>query len=803
MIAINGAKISVMGVPGKSGAPIPGNSFRVQADFFNNAGQPMLAEGVQFRIRKPNGLQYLVPTDQVHNSGAGRFYFDIVLELAGEWAFYASCTGPFARAVETKTVVVRSEIATPDAIGPALIEDDAVFVTPSGATLTATLVENVAEMSPVGTDRSFFGVERNEDGQLVFRKQSVESFTADIEGQVTETANAVAGAVVNNKQDKTYIPDADTSGPQLSVPQLIVTKLREMYLEAEDFGATSLNGNVDNTPAFQRMVDYYKRRDPTGKYGCIVQLRPGNYYFQSPLPTFRAMRIRGAGMNESGLYPAQNVNWTQPFITISDQAIWLEDFQIEAKSLNWQNGTVPVIEQTNATQLRMLRCSIVSSAATNIRVRGSSALFFDWLRVGNNAAFGDGNVADLISMDVIENSIVRGGLLDASVSYNANDPQLSNGWTLLRIKSARYFNVNHISCRARPKNLIRLSPNTGETIRDVYIDNILSDLSEAEGILIEPTGGTIQKAKFSNANIRGSGGTAGISVRGTGNFGNISFDNPIVTGASGHGIEWRNGFASINNPICAANGGDGIRLGGGASPLTGYTISAGVSGAIGNIAGNSGYGLTFLNGLHGPGSIIGLNAVGNMAGAVNDLVTSTAQRNWSIIGSEKGPGVYLTDSQTFEVFSNGTGATGNIRAKSYVPTFEYYDRSNDERTRTRFNSRSFYIEGDVTNNGEWGYTYLQIPYVANAINYLVIRPSVNNVAVRISAEGPGEQAQLRFESKGLSGIQIGLAGEKIGFGTTPINKPSLTYSRTNESESVSQIRNVLVALGLVTDSTTV
>lgn len=46
-------------------------------------------------------------------------------------------------------------------------------------------------------------------------------------------------------------------------------------------------------------------------------------------------------------------------------------------------------------------------------------------------------------------------------------------------------------------------------------------------------------------------------------------------------------------------------------------------------------------------------------------------------------------------------------------------------------------------------------------------------------------------------------GSTLGFyGTTPVAKPALTYSRTGEGTAAAQIRAALTALGLVTDSTT-
>lgn len=51
-------------------------------------------------------------------------------------------------------------------------------------------------------------------------------------------------------------------------------------------------------------------------------------------------------------------------------------------------------------------------------------------------------------------------------------------------------------------------------------------------------------------------------------------------------------------------------------------------------------------------------------------------------------------------------------------------------------------------------------------------------------------------------VRVALTGGKVGFyGTNPILRPVLTYSRATETAATTQIRTTLVTLGLITDST--
>lgn len=84
-------------------------------------------------------------------------------------------------------------------------------------------------------------------------------------------------------------------------------------------------------------------------------------------------------------------------------------------------------------------------------------------------------------------------------------------------------------------------------------------------------------------------------------------------------------------------------------------------------------------------------------------------------------------------------------------------------------------------------------------------------AVRLSARGSqgavsllswGQDNGLGL-SGGSGGVIVSRAAERVGFyGTPPVARPALTYSRTGESAAEAQLRAALVALGLVTDSTT-
>lgn len=615
-------------------------------------------------------------------------------------------------------------------------------------------------------------------------------------GAATDAANS-ATAGLPAKQDRVFQPDADAAGPPLASPQLIETTLRRLFLQPEAFGATSEDGSVDNAPAWQRMMNYYRRKDANGDYGCVVQCQPGNYYFKAPMDIHRATRLLGSGLNETGFYPSDAVPWNTPFINIDKEAVWIEDIQFEIKAQTWSAG-VPVID-INGVQSRMHRVSIGSGFNTCIRVRGGGTLYAGWLNVGGGATFGDGGVADLNIIDVVENGILRIDNLFSPNPYDGSRPQLANGWNLLRIKSARFVNIGRIEARSKPNTLVKIVPASGETANNVHISNISSENTFAETVLIQPSGGTVRNVRLVAPDIRNSGGKAGITVTGTGNFGSIKAISPTVAGSSGHGIAWEMGFADIVDPMCGANVGDGIRLGGGTLPLTGYSIVGGVSGAHGAIAANTGWGIYFSGQNHGPGAIMGLSATGNTAGNVYDGGASGAARNWQILGSERGPVLYLAAGQNFELYGSGSGTSGNARVSNFNPSYELFDRSASEHVRWRQNSGSMFFERDVAGDQSWSYTYLQVPYVANAVNFVKLTPSLNNAPARVEADGAGGQAALLLASKGNAGVQIGGSGEKLGFGITPINRQTAPAAATDAASTqalANSLRAYLVSLGL-------
>jgi predicted GH43/DUF377 family glycosyl hydrolase len=78
--------------------------------------------------------------------------------------------------------------------------------------------------------------------------------------------------------------------------------------------------------------------------------------------------------------------------------------------------------------------------------------------------------------------------------------------------------------------------------------------------------------------------------------------------------------------------------------------------------------------------------------------------------------------------------------------------------------------------------------------------TVNNATAKLETYGGSNQINIQNNT---GSVMVAGAGGKIGFyGTAPVVKPALTYSRATENAADTQLRTALVALGLVTDSTT-